>query len=783
MKKVILLFWLMPCIVLSQVSVNFETSILSQWVQTVQGHWEADTVSPLSGRYSLHHIYDNPDAGSDQTGLPLTNLRPLLDTVKWKFMIRHGYDPSASNNWSVFLMSDNGPAEMKPGGNINGYSIGVNLSGSDDTLRLWKIRNGTVLPVVSLPVNWQNNIGINSKVIIEAERSPAGYWSISATSLPGNIRVSAKASDNEFNSAVWFGVLYRYSSTRDRLFWIDDISVDGEFREDIEPPVIVKCGDVIISEIMADPLPPVSLPSEEYIEIMNRSASKIDLNGWKIISGEQTYYFPLSVIGPGGYAIICQVSDTSLFSGYGKVIGIKSFPVLTDGGKSLILTDSRGNMIHYVEYSSSWYGDPLRSEGGWSLEMVDSGFPFYAEGNWKVSHSSGGGTPGKVNSVAAPNPDPSFAGITNVFPSDSSHLKISLSEPVIDPDKFAGMATISGEKIRSAEMMDLTGKEISVIPLVPFVRGKSYTFCIPAEITDFAGNKPQQTESEFGLPEIPVKGDIVFNELLFNPMPGDADYIELYNISDKPVDASSLYISAKDDATGKTSGIVPVTEKNILLMPGKFHAVTSDREATIGRYYGGDSKSIYETGTMPSMPDDRGHLILLDRQLDVLDEVKYDKEMHYSLLSADEGVSLERINPEGGSLDRGNWHSASGSSGWGTPGAVNSVYSAMPVTDDRLQFSSTRISPDNDGTDDVLTIKLNLTGTGNVVTVLVFDENGTLVRKLIENLLSGPETYLSWDATDNTGSLLPEGIYIFLITLFNDTGKTEKWKRVCTIIR
>ena len=147
------------------------------------------------------------------------------------------------------------------------------------------------------------------------------------------------------------------------------------------------------------------------------------------------------------------------------------------------------------------------------------------------------------------------------------------------------------------------------------------------------------------------------------------------------------------------------------------------------------------------------------------------------------GISLEKVNPHNNSMEQTSWHSASGSSGWGTPGAVNSVYNAMPSNDDRLQFSATRISPDNDGTDDVLTLKLDLSGNGNVITVLIFDENGTRVRKLTENLLSGPETYLTWDGTDDNNSLLPGGIYVILVTLFNDTGRTERWKRVCTIIR
>jgi hypothetical protein len=545
-----------------------------------------------------------------------------------------------------------------------------------------------------------------------------------------------------------------------------------------------KPGNVIISEIMADPNPPVLLPSQEYLEITNRTGEKINLEGWKLISADnKSTTFPVSEIGAGEYVVLCATADTGLFTGYGKVIALKSFPVLTDGGKLLILADSRGVMIHCVEYIASWYGDPLRSGGGWSLEMIDTNYPFFAGGNWRGSVNPDGGTPCKPNSVRAFNPDLFFAGITNVFPTDSIHLAISFSEPVSDPEAFRGKITLSGMNAESSIIKDLTGKGFIIVPQVPFKMGSTYILGISPDLTDLSGNRPELSEFEFGLPELPAKEDVVFNELLFDPLPGDADYIELYNKSVKPIDASDLYFASRDDATGKTSGIFPVSEEKILIMPGMYHAVTTDKDAVVSRYYSGDSNRIFGEVALPSMPDDNGQIILMGRQLEVYDEVKYDKDMHFSLLSDPEGVSLEKINPKGSSLDGNSWHSASGSSGWGTPGAPNSVFSPLPVSDNSLQFSSTRITPDNDGIDDVLTIRLNLSGTGNVVSVLIFDENGTLVRKLTENLLSGPETYLSWDGSDEAGSLLRSGIYIFVVTLFNDSGKTGKWKRVCTVIR
>ena len=153
------------------------------------------------------------------------------------------------------------------------------------------------------------------------------------------------------------------------------------------------------------------------------------------------------------------------------------------------------------------------------------------------------------------------------------------------------------------------------------------------------------------------------------------------------------------------------------------------------------------------MNDDKGHLILYNRELNKIDEVYYNYKMHFSLLSDYEGVALEKSGPWNASNEASNWHSASESSGWGTPGASNSVFIELPVTSDEVVFSSSRITPDNDGMEDILVIKMNLTGNGNVVSVMIFDETGSYIKKLASNLYAGSEASIMWDGTADDGTL------------------------------
>src|ERR1035437_7482164 len=106
MKKVILLALLMPLPALGQIVENFESESIVNWVQSPEERWKADTTASLSGRFSLHHIFDNPDAGIDRIGIRIKNLHSSQGITRWSFLVRYGYDPSSLNNCSVFLISD-----------------------------------------------------------------------------------------------------------------------------------------------------------------------------------------------------------------------------------------------------------------------------------------------------------------------------------------------------------------------------------------------------------------------------------------------------------------------------------------------------------------------------------------------------------------------------------------------------------------------------------------------------------------------------------------------------
>ncbi len=872
MKKVILLALLMPCVAYGQILENFESGSLTQWVQSAENHWKADTSGSLSGKFSLHHFFDNPESGDDRIGIRISDLHPAEGKVKWSFVVKHGYDPSSSNNWSVFLMSDSEPGLMSVGSGTNGFAIGVNLTGSDDTLRLWKVENGILTTVLNCGVNWQTTIGVSTPARIIVERTETGTWNANIYRMNGIQAGQATGFDNELFFTSWFGIQYRYSSTRDRMLWVDDISIDGIFYKDAIAPEITGCrltgrnsieivlseqpsedlmipgnfflnedgikplsvlktkpftyliefqndfknkshyslsvnklcdnsgnckkdiivlfnavwaerGDVIISEIMADPLPEVSLPGMEYLEITNRTEYSFNMKSWSLLVEYRNLKIPDFTINPADNLILCSPANAPYFAKFGKVVEIYQFPALSDAGMIICISDSTGAIIHGVEYSHSWYGDKLKSSGGWSLEMIDIRFPFFAEGNWSASVSAKGGTPGSANSVSVYNQDNSFSGIVNVFPEDSVSIKLKFSEPVFVLNEKIKSITVKDNPIAGLIAVDPIFREFLIRPAEPLQRGEIYDLKISSDLADFAGNRIEKFSFSFGLPEYSAYGDILFNELLFNPLPGDADYIELFNNSKKIIDASRLLLVSKDDLSQYLSQPIQVSEEKRCILPEDYYAITTDKHSISDTYFSSVPEHLFEATYLPSMNDDKGHLILYNRELNKIDEVYYNDKMHFSLLSDNEGVALEKSGPWNASNEASNWHSASESSGWGTPGAPNSVYVELPGISDDIVFSSSRITPDNDSFEDILVIKMNLTGSGNVVSVMIFDETGAYIRRLASNLYIGPEASVIWDGTADDGTLVNSGIYIVFITLYDNSGKTERWKKACTVIR
>jgi Lamin Tail Domain len=182
--------------------------------------------------------------------------------------------------------------------------------------------------------------------------------------------------------------------------------------------------DIVITEFLPDPSPPVGLPESSFIEIKNRSADNYNLHNWKISNGNTTATIKSDyVLKPDSLLILCSSSAAIAFSAFGPALGVSGFPALDNDAGDIILISDAGNTIHALRYNKDWFDNILKSSGGWSLEMIDPAAPCAGKENWTASISQMGGTPGQKNSVQAVFTDSEPPSLIRAVTLDSISLK------------------------------------------------------------------------------------------------------------------------------------------------------------------------------------------------------------------------------------------------------------------------------------------------------------------------------------------------------------------------
>ena len=543
--------------------------------------------------------------------------------------------------------------------------------------------------------------------------------------------------------------------------------------------------DVVIDEIMADQTPQISLPSNEWIELKNVSANPINLQNWRIgdVTG-QSGPMPNFVLQPDSFVIVCTGSAVAAMQAYGRVISVTSFPSLDNDGDQLYLKSNAGLTIHAVNYFLSWYQNAVKSDGGWTLEMIDTKNSCSGISNWKASTDARGGSPGIKNSVDAVNNDQSVPSIKNAYAIDNLNIVIVFDEPVdsLKGATFANYSIDGGLSIQSATSISPLFDKVQLSLITAMQANTVYTITVK-NVTDCKNNTiGTRNKSKIGLPVDAAVMEMVINEILFNPKTGASDYIEFYNRSNKILDANKLYV-ANRNSSGAISSAKLISTIPYYIFPGDYIVATEDAVNLPLNYMVQNPDAVFDVSSMPSFPDDKGDVILLNLQGAVVDEVKYLDDWQFALIANPDGVSLERIDPDGISQEATNWHSAASTAGYGTPTYKNSQYKLLQSINAAIEITPKIFSPDNDGRDDIATIQYKTTEPGYVANITIYDANGRPVRNLVKNATLGLQGYWVWDGLDDKKLKLPVNTYIVFTEIFNLNGKKETFKNVVVLAR
>ncbi len=513
---------------------------------------------------------------------------------------------------------------------------------------------------------------------------------------------------------------------------------------------------VVITEIFSDPSPQLGLPAAEYIELMNRSEYPFDLKDWKLSDEGSTGTFPSAIILPGEYRVITSSSAASLFPA-SLSIPIPNFPSLNNGGDVIVLRDARNTIIDSIRYTMEWFRDEDKSQGGWSLELIDPGNPCGEDDNWAASEDDRGGTPGEVNSVLANKPDLTPPFMVSVLPQDATTLSITFNELLGEssPER-ANISIVPDIPLQTIMLKDLARRTLEVEIHYDLKPRTTYTLSVDG-VSDCSGNVMEPSTWTFGLAEPADSLDVVINEVLFNPRSGGADFVEVYNRSEKFIVLTNWTIGNQEER---------VTFPPLVVRPHQLMACSPDPDAVKSHYP--QSTTVLRL-SMPNMPDDEGEVIVSDERGVVVDRLNYYKSWHSVFLRNEEGVSLERIDTESPTQEQSNWVSASSRLGYATPGQLNSQHRGTAAPIHEIWVTPEIFVPGNE-TFGFVQIQYQFDQPGHIANVKIFNHQGAVVRHLANNEWLGNEGFLRWDGEQDNGSRAVAGYYVMWFESFSSLG-------------
>ena len=395
----------------------------------------------------------------------------------------------------------------------------------------------------------------------------------------------------------------------------------------------------------------------------------------------------------------------------------------------LRLGSSEGKVLDVVAYRQSWYGSSDKASGGWSLERIDLKAPCAGAANWTASMATAGGTPAKENSVATNKPDLRGPELLQAFATDSLHIQLVFNE-ALDTASFSlswfqlqPAISVAGIKVLQSDRLELQLAE-------PLSVSENY-FLQLSNIRDCSGNLLQQAESiALAFPQPAAKGEVVLNEVMYDPSPGSEEWVELANASAKYINLQNWQLATFSNGVKSTA----VLSRNFLLLPPQGFLVFSKSTAAVQNAFpAAPGQGLVQLTGLPLLPNTGDSLALLNEKEERVDLFGYSKELHSPFIRETKGVSLERISLSASTHGAGNWTSAAATVNYGTPGLANSQSFAGGLAEGVLQIEPEVILPGSSGRADYAAIRFAGNRQGLMARLAVYDEEGREIKILVDN--------------------------------------------------
>lgn len=521
----------------------------------------------------------------------------------------------------------------------------------------------------------------------------------------------------------------------------------------------------------------------EYVEIYNSGDAAVDLNGWsigdsleldKIIGGESG-----SLLAAGQFAVILDASYFENSTTYDSIIPSTALILTIDDGsfgsfgwansesEPVYLTNPMGDTVQLYRYSPD-------NQPGYSDEKI-----FCTEDNSASNWANSirfRGTPGFLNSVSPPDWDLSVDSLWTdpVYPLAEIGIQVNMilknrgREPIQDcsivlfDDLNENSLPEESEIItsqnfsRAINWSDTVRLNLNIDGLLQGKHRLGIQAILPSD---------QRPENNIRIIEISVEdlqNPIILNEIMYRPLPGNQEWVELYNRGEYSINLKGwTFADARDT--------VVLATKDHYLPAQNYLIVSKDSAATF--QYGISPDIILIVKSMPVLNNDQDDVKLCSVSGRLIDRVNYSDA--WMRRETDAGISLERINPEISSQLADNWAACTDPKG-STPGKENSIFVSKISTQSSLSITPNPFSPDNDGYEDYTLIQYRLPAATSYITLDIYDILGRRLRRLSNMLPVGQEGQLIWDGRDDNGRMCRIGIYIVLCRIFESSRNLSK---------
>ena len=534
----------------------------------------------------------------------------------------------------------------------------------------------------------------------------------------------------------------------------------------------VKPKSVIVNEIMY--APPGDMP--EWIEFYNPGTSPVEIGGWRISDSHlRTKAVVTSSpyqLGPGEYLVVASDSTLKRYFQVPSPVFVAPFPALNNTTPDAIeLLDEGGLTMDSVWYQPDWGGT-----NGESLERVDYSGSSCDSVNWKSAVP----TPGCENRNARKLIDVSLSAFSASTSGDMVRLRATVcnaGREISPPYQVLFYHDCNGDSFASPEELVAAVQGFPMAPGDSTViqpdwragtRGKISLICRVAAAGDQRESNNQLSAS---VATSFVPQSVVINEIMYDPLPGQSEFIELFNRGSDSVDIEGWKIMDAPTSSGATNSL-KMSERELLLPPGEYCVVAADSTLLnqFQRLRSSTSAQVIVANKDLSLNNSGDDIVLDDLTGTCIDSVRYSPSWNNPALSGlTNGRSLERINPALSGNDPHNWSTSASPEG-ATPGERNSIFTLSVASTASLHLSPNPFSPDNDGFEDFLGINFSLPATTSVIRVRIFDVEGRLIRILADNQPAGSTGTVLWDGLDDNQRRVRIGMYIILFEAYDGSG-------------